>query len=400
MNDKKHARLSPSASHRWMHCPGSINLSAQVPPPPGSDYAIEGTAAHAVAEHCLKNARSTCDFLLGSRAPIDGPENVMVDEDMISAVNIYLNHVRGLMKPLGRSLAVETKFDLTFLGFECFGTNDAMVFDEHNKVLHIVDYKHGQGVEVEAEWNTQLMIYAIGAIHALETDSVPHVKPLRKDIEHVVLTIVQPRLMFSDEVIKTWEISKKDLLYWRDNVLVPAAMETSKETAKLFVGDHCRFCPALAVCPEQVRNAMAIAETDFNDPVLPPPEKMTPEQIVKVLQVSDVFSTWAAGVKVYAQQMAEMGRSLPGYKLVAKRSLRRWRDEEEAIKVLTATVGDKAFSKKLISPAQAEKLNCIDLTGLIEKPDAGLTLVEEGDKRPAVITTEAIEFLDNADLFQ
>lgn len=388
---KKHAKLSPSASHRWIACPGSVALSAQVPKPESSSYALEGTIAHALAENSLKLTKPPRAFV-GDTVEIDGSLHTFTEE-MAEAVDVYFNEVMEAVSAAGSPvLHVEESFDLSWLEDGLFGTNDAWVYNKGQNLISVYDYKHGKGVEVEAANNSQLMIYALGALAQIK-------KP--KDTLNVKLVIVQPRIN-SEEKIKTWTTTAGELFTWATFILRPAIEATKQPNAKLCAGDHCRFCPVLGVCHENIKTACLVAKTDFNNPVLPNPDKLTPKDISRVLQASDLFTAWADQVKGYAQNRMEMGLSIPGYKLVAKKSNRVWKDETKATEFLIQRLDeDEVFERKLLSPAKAEKaLKGIDLSALVIKPEAGVTIAPETDRRKAVNAPALADFISEEDFLK
>ena len=396
-----HSRYSPSASKQWMACPGSLNLSEGIASET-SEAASEGTAAHALGEICLLTKTDPQSYI-GKEILVDD-KGVMatVTEDMADAVTVYVDQVNSLVKP-GDKFIVEASFDLSIIHKGLFGTSDFGYVD--GSTIYVTDYKHGKGIVVEIEGNTQLMIYALGVLSTLT--------PVEGNkIRRVVLTIVQPRAYHVDGPVRSWEIPIEKLLSWSRIALKPALLETDKENAFLCAGEHCRFCNALPVCPEQVKNAIEVAKTTFADPILPPPEDLTPEDISKVLILSDAFGSWASKVKIFAQTRAEIGIEIPNHKLVAKQSNRAWKSEEEAEGKLLDLLDfeDDVYKKKVITPAQAEKaLTALGfkpkarkemLDHLWEKPDKGITLVKDSDKREAIAPPSAEAFLDGADFLQ
>lgn len=406
--ERQHAKLAPSAAERWIACPGSIRLCEQLPPQKSSEYAEEGTAAHELAHAALTNPKK--DLLEFNGEVFNGHT---VDADMIDHVQVYVTDVTETIaaitvKKEPTYYGLETRLDLSWLIPGCFGSADFWAWDRKNKVLYVKDLKYGQGVVVEPYENPQAKIYALGALHLLMTQVLKcGADQISKYVEKVVITIVQPRAFHPDGPIRSWETTAQDLLFWGVNVLAPAALLTEDVHAPKCAGSHCRFCPGIAACDEQVKYAMAIAKTDFEPVLLPEPAELTPEDIVKVLEASDMFSTWADKVKAFATQQMECGVSIPGYKLVAKRAVRKWIDEKKAQEVLEEYLGDDAWSKKYVTLADAEKIlkrkglsSDAVLQGLWEKPEGGVILAPESDNRPAVAGTSAMDFLEGADFLK
>ena len=383
----KHAKLAPSASSRWMNCPGSIKLSEKVPEPPSSSFADEGTAAHAVCEGLLTEG------LLPKEVEVNG-KAWEVNEDMEEHCLAYDSFVLK-NKPKNAALFVEEKFNLSWLYPGVFGSNDACVYDPDKKHLHIIDFKYGMGIKVSPEWNSQLMIYALGAVeHLWKLKAKVSKKELvvRDIITNLTLTIFQPRIdAEEDGGARSWDISTEDLFFWGHNVFRPAAKATENENATLAVGDHCRFCPALAVCPEQAKNALTVAKTDFDNPILPTPDELTPDELLKVLEVSDIISNWTKSVKTYVHNCMENGETFPGFKLVKRKSNRKWINEEAALTALLGPLGSESYTQKVLSVAQAEKAlksRRISVEATMDhlwtKPDTGTTMAKDSDKRRAI----------------
>jgi hypothetical protein len=387
-----------------MPCPGSIALCEKVPSPPTSEYAKEGTAAHKVAEMCLEQfpmqeAREYLSFVL----EVEGTK-FTVDEEMADAVQVYLDAIREDLNTCSKSfqMNLEKRFDLTWICNDLFGTNDCSIYDPETKLLRIYDYKHGAGTSVDVEWNPQLMIYALGAVF----DAWDFTEGLSVDqsVGHVEIVIVQPRMEHPEGYVRRWVIATESLLYWAAAVLKPAALRTADPDAKLFAGKHCKFCDAGAVCPEKAKQACALAKTDFAKPIFPAPEHMTSEQIADIIEKVPMFENWAKQVQVYAFGQAQRGVKIPGYKLVAKKSNRKWVDDGSGV---VKILGEAAYNRKVISPAQAEKIIKknggspeAELEGLWKKPDTGLTLVPESDRRTEIAASPAQDFIEDADFLQ
>jgi len=394
-----HANLSPSTSERWLNCPGSIRLCRKCPRRPTSVYAQEGTAAHTLAERCLRQYTNPFKYRGETITNQDGSKFV-VDDDMAEAVKLYIDFANE-HAPLGEVSTghivrgIEKKVEAHD---EVWGTADLVIYVLATKHLIIADYKHGKGVLVSAD-NSQTKCYALGALLKLQSKGVP--------VEKVTTYIVQPRSQ-SEEKIRYYEMTAAELLAWQQETLNPGVVATKPVDAPLKAGDHCKWCDALATCPQQAKEALALAKVEFSDvnPALPDPSDLTPEQIVKVMELSEVISAWAGSVKAYAQERAEMGLPVPGYKLVAKRAVRQWIDEDVAAATLEMSLGEEAYTKKLVSPAQAEKalkaagFEKGGVDSLVCKPDTGLILVPESDRRHAVVPADLNALMDTMDVFQ
>jgi len=391
---KKHAILSASSSDRWMNCPGSIKLSEGIPNTT-SVYAREGSAAHSVAEACLN---SGCDAEDMIDRPIKDYPDIDCTEEMAEAVQLYLDTVRfDLAQYPHAELEVEMKFDLSHIYPECFGTNDALIYDPDTKKLIVYDYKHGRGVAVDAKDNKQLMYYATGALTGKHN----------RGIEIIELVIVQPRCGHEDGPVRRAVLSPLELMdYVAD--LVEAAERTQVADPVFLAGDWCQFCPAAAICPTLREKAMEVAKADFatdGSVVVSQPSTFTPEQLAVMLANVDIIDNWVKSLRAYCHSEAEAGRQIPGYKLVDKQARRKWIDEGRLDMLCTAQGWHKheLQNTKWKSPAQAEaylkkqgyKKEMIDflLTPLWEAVSSGTNLVSVNSKRASVKMKAEEEFL-------
>ena len=381
----QHSPLGGSGAYRWMPCPGSVALSYGIEEEE-SEYAVVGTAAHALAQTCLIEGKDAWELIGYSILPSTGgmpPEGPVVEADkpMADAVQVYLNAVRSvhLDRNQGNSW-VEREFYCPDLHEYFWGKTDFVFLDvaasnSNGPVLHVWDYKHGAGIVVEVVQNPQLMYYACGALEDLD---------LWFDVESVVLHIAQPRGFHFDGPLREWTIGTDDLEGWKDLVLIPAMDRAlvSKDTAS---GEHCRFCPARArACPQllkdfdEMEKLMRLDEKNTA-------KELTNAQVGRFLDLLDVakIAGKAAGKTAFARM--EAGKKIPGRKLVKQRSNREWREEAEA--ALKEKFGDRAYTQpELKSPPKIEEL----LEGgkmtaqYAFKPDKGLALAREDDKRMAV----------------
>lgn len=370
-----HAKLSASGAHRWMNCPASVALEAQFPEGDKvSPFAAEGTAAHDLAETCLRTDSNT-DAFLGKTFSADGLE-FTVDDTMVEAVQLYVDYVRD--QP--GKLLIEQRVDFSPWVDDGFGTADAIVLNDG--VATVADLKYGRGVKVDAERNPQAMCYALGALNEFE---------FLYDVHTFRLAIIQPRL----DHVSEWEISREDLLDWADGILRPRAVDAmSGSDASFHPGEkQCRFCRAKGACKALAEYSLAAACEGFSvvgDPIEPvDPNVLSNSEIGELLPNLDLVSNWIKAVEAHALGQLEQGEAVPGYKLVTGRSLRKWADEADAEAALKRTklkVAD-IFTKKLISPAQAEKklgkTHKIFAEHVV-KPDGKPAIAPISDKRPAL----------------
>ena len=369
---RKHASLSPSASARWIACPPSARLAAQYENKTSS-YAEEGTSAHALCAYKLEHA-------LGRRARDPTEDLTFYDEEMETCAEDYAAFVLQLVEeekatcrdPL---VLVEERLDYSrACGVpDSFGTGDCVIVADGR--LTIVDFKYGKGIEVSAKRNTQLMCYALGALDAF--DGIYAIDTIR-------LVIYQPRL----ENVSIDEFPKDELLFWGKDVLAPRAKQAYAGEGEFKAGEHCRFCPAKADCRKRAEYNLELAKYDFQMP-----DTLEDSEIAALLPRIDEFIAWANDVKALALQKALDGTHFDGYKVVAGRSVRKYKDEEAVAKAIQAA-GFDPYERKLLGITAMGKLfgkkRMEDLLGgLMIKPPGKPTLVPETDKRRALDPTAA-----------
>lgn len=383
MTQQAHSKFGASSASRWLNCPGSIQLSATVPKQKSSSYALEGTAAHKLGEICLIKGGEPHDFI-DEEITLDAKdgakaEKYLVTEDMADAVKVYVDYVRSKRGEMN----IETKFDLSFIEPEMFGTNDCCIYFKLLGVLEVIDYKHGSGVSVSPVENAQLAYYGLGAARLYELHPNSTIK----------LTIIQPRA--AGEAIKSWETTVGYLDKFA-KILKKGVKACKAQEPKLVEGSWCKFCPAAAVCPQLYSKTMEVAKADFADDgaiVLPVPESLNKVDIRKVLDFADTLGSWLRAVETYAFSMLESGDKIEGYKLVKKRAHRKWKSEDEVKKVFGDMENVIFHEPKLKSPAQLEKVLDKNLVAsLCETPDNGNTLVPVSDKRPEVLPSISVDF--------
>lgn len=388
----EHAVLSASASSRWLACPGSIALSQGLSDSVG-DSARWGTAAHTVASWCLEEGTNAAGYL-GRVMHVEG-HDYAVDDDMVYQVQTYVDAVRALVETTGGQLLVEQRVDYSaVLGVQdSFGTADAIILA--GETLYIIDLKTGQR-EVRAEDNSQLKLYALGALEDFG---------LVADFASAVLMISQPS---KRKELDSWEISVDDLQAFGRKAAVTAQcaaslIYTSADAepvpeAYLVPGDEqCKYCKAKPTCPALRR---AVSDTMFDDldaldsAELPAPvSPATPDDLARLYRRLDLVEDWVKAVRERAYGHAMAGGTLPGYKLVAgKRGARAWTDETKAEETLKSMrlKQDEMYSFKLISPTVAEKLlkdtpkRWARIESLIGQAEGKPVLAPESDKRAAI----------------
>jgi len=373
MPPSKHAILSASSSHRWLNCSPSARLEQEFEDRE-TEAAAEGTAAHALCEHKLRRALK----LQSRRKPIsryDCDEMDMHTDNYVQFVLETLSEARQhCPDPL---INIEQRLDFSCYVPDGFGTGDCIIISD--KTMHVIDFKYGQGVLVEAEQNPQMMLYALGALRLFDS---------LYDIEDVAMTIYQPRR----ENISTWTISVADLKTWAEEELIPRAKLAFEGKGDFMPGPWCTFCKAAVKCRARAEEKLRLAQYEFARPPL-----LTDAEIEEILGKLDDLTRWAEEIKAYAQDAAlNHGKQWHGYKVVEGRSVRKYSNEDAVVEAANAAGYHDIFRKTLLPITEMEKLMGKQefqtiLGGLIVKPAGKPTLVPASDKRPA-ITSANIDF--------
>lgn len=364
-----HARLSASGAHRWLVCPGSVELESRYPDQ-RSAYADEGTIAHDLAQICLRQG-------INAHGLPQADEWAVYPADMRDHVQTYLDYVRAVPG----DLIVEERVDFSPWVPDGFGTADAIVVADG--VAEVIDLKYGQGVRVDAQSNPQTRLYALGATHELG-----HLY----DIHTWRLTIVQPRL----DHIDSEDIRTPDLLAWGDSVRDRAQAALAPNAPLIPDEKACRFCRARSTCRARAERHLATARQEFG--VYPKPALLEPEEIARVLAEFDAMRTWIGDVEGYALQQALAGNAPPGWKVVEGRSQRRWGESSLVAEAMrTAGLTDETIWRKSLIPiTDAERLlgKKSPVLALTVKPPGKPTLVPDSDTRPALSTASANQDFD------
>lgn len=370
----QHALLSASGAHRWLHCTGSPLLEKDFPDST-SVYAQEGTLAHELCE--LKLMAYTGEI---TKRKLTSMKNKLMKSElwqpeMDSTSEAYLDYVKDItmsytVKPV---ILTEKKVDFSQYVPEGFGTADCLILA--GDTLHVVDYKHGKGVVIDADHNPQMMLYALGAMSELS---------LLYRFKFVHMTIVQPRV----NNISEFTMTADELIEWGEKVVKPKAEAAMSGKGEFEAGDWCRFCRAKRQCKTRYEaNDSLYSELSVqHDPRL-----ITLAELGEYLRRGRDMAAWLEDMKEYALSESLAGAEVPGWKAVEGRGSRAFTDTDEAVDTLIKNGIDESvlYERRVLTLAQMEKAvgkkAFGELVGdLVVKNPGKPTLVEESDKRPRI----------------
>lgn len=365
-----HAVLSASGSHRWLNCLPSARLELEFENSE-SNAAAEGTAAHALCEHKLKKA-----LHMRSKRPVSSYNTDEMEEHSDAYVEFVMEQFelakQSCTDPL---ILIEQRLDFSCYVPQGFGTGDCIIIGD--KKLHIIDFKYGMGVLVDAVENPQMKLYALGALEIYDS---------LYDIEEVSMTIFQPRR----ENVSTWTISVKELKDWAENELKLKAKKAYDGEGEYLTGEWCTFCRAAVKCRARAEEKLKLAQMEFKLPPL-----LTESEIEEVLSKLSDLTKWANEIIAYATDAAvNHGKEWHGFKVVEGRSVRKFKDEDAVAEVAKANGYKDIFRQSLITLTEMERLMGKSkfekiLGDLIYKPPGKPTLVPLSDKRPAMNVSNA-----------
>ena len=366
-----HAVLSASGSHRWLNCTPSARLELEFENT-GSEAAREGTAAHALCEHKLKRA-----LHMRSRRPVSDYDSDEMEECTDAYVDFVMEQYEAAKQVCEDPvILIEQRLDFSCYVPDGFGTGDCMIISDDR--LHIIDFKYGMGVLVEAEDNPQMKLYALGALAVYDA---------LYDIREVSMTIFQPRR----ENVSTWTIPVEDLKAWAENELKPRAKMAYDGEGEYLPGEWCTFCRAAVRCRARAEEKLKLAQTEFRMPPL-----LTDAEIEDILAVLPDLTKWANEITAYALDTAlNHGKEWIGFKVVQGRSVRKYRDEAAIAEAAKEAGYKDIYRQSLIPLTEMQRLMGKDrfeeiLGGLITKAPGRPTLVPKSDRRPAMNVSNAI----------
>lgn len=387
----KHAILSPSAAHRWLHCTPAPRVEAEFPETT-SEYAEEGRLAHSVCELAAKKKFTVMNNRTYNSRLKKLKADPKWDDEMLSTAATYVEHLteHAMRFEHAPYVALEVQVDITDYAPEAFGTCDCVMIGGDE--LIITDYKHGKGVPVSAQDNPQMLLYALGALKLY--------RPIYGDMIRRVSTYIdQPRLGSYDGASMTVE----ELLAWGESIK-PKAAAAFMGTGEFAPGEWCRFCRAKAKCRARANQNTALE--DFKDCIplgrsipmqaeydttgFKPSNCLTDEEIGALLVRAEGLVAWYNDLKEYALAACLNGKTIPGWKAVEGRSTRAWTDQDAALEALMAGGVEEAIIYDRVPKTLAQLEKVIGkqrfgelVGGMITKPPGKPALAAESDKRPA-----------------
>lgn len=369
-----HYTFGGSTAARTINCPAWVSRSAHLPKKGSSSYAVEGSMLHEVSEKCLLEDKKPEDILKeGFTYTEHGVPDREFTEDDLPLAEIAYDAIHKLME----------EHDIEEYDIEPFveivpdmigGSIDFIGVSKDRKTVLVADYKFG-AKEVKAENNKQTLFYA----DAVRTDA--KTKDLFEDAETVVVAIIQPRVK---GVTSEWAVSMDQLDEFHDEYMA-AVEEAQSDNPTAQTGDHCLWCPFAAYCPEKQEEAVGALTLNKSDA----------KQLEKALTLTDQVESWAKEVKAEAHRQLEKGGKVKGWKLVGKRAVNAWVNQEKAEKLLKIHFPmTDLYTQKFITAPQAlmlvKKYNKkadkpVELDDLIDKvAPNGTTLVPADDPREEV----------------
>lgn len=379
--ERAHSMLGASSASRWINCPPSARLTEHIEDNRSSEYALEGEAAHEYSEHLLRCYLSGNDGAEVAEIQDFEATNPYFNEEMRDKVGEYVDYVIEKyefeeIEMHTTYMAIETQLDYSDWVPEGFGTGDILIMNDAR--LHVIDLKYGKGVHVSAEDNSQLKMYALGALRQFGEEYV---------FGEVVLHICQPRLgNFSN-----YTLDVAELLEWADKVVVPAAKLAFAGEGEFRAGDHCRWCKVKGNCQARADENLKALEHEFQDPALIPDDELG-----TVLHLAMQLKTWASDVESYVKKQVLQGKKVDGWKQVRGRATRKFTDIKEVEKrIIEDFWEDHAYKEpelKSLSVIEKElgKKAFQELLGdLVEVTEGNPTLAPESDPRKAVNTVNS-----------
>lgn len=354
-NDKKHSLISPSSFERRLLCPGSLHAEKDLPDTT-SIYAEIGTMLHDRAYKALISDVRWLEDL---------------DDEQKQAVESVAEYYKDLKKTKDVCLELlETTFSLNFLREDMKGTADAVLLIRDTATtfsLHVIDFKFGKGVAVEAYKNYQLMMYLLAVYNDKRIKSF-----IKNHKVQVVLHIVQPFIKNSCWYLKDDELREAINITFYETVINRAYQRKAKRTAS---EKACRFCKAKFTCTEFAKSTL---ELNNNFISKKEPEELKEDEIINIYENRNIIKLYLNALEQHMLEKIKTGAGFEDYTVITKYSNRKWRkDIDEDLKEL---LGERAYvtANKLITISEAKKLvnnpSVIDM--LTEKEEVGLSIIK------------------------
>lgn len=382
MSDTEHAVLSASSAHKWLVCTPSVRLEENFENT-ASEYMKEGTLAHEIAEFQIRS------YFLEPMTKKTKAEELekfktkeLYNDEMITHTEFYLEYIKqqAMQTNVNPFITVEKKVDYSHVAPEGFGTADCIMIT--GNTLHIIDFKYGKGVKVEAEHNPQMMLYALGAIKEYG---------IFYNIQNVKMSIVQPRI----DNISEWECTVQFLNGWAETEVKPPAQKAFMGLGEFVPGEHCKFCRARKECKARAEKFVPVIQNikTVN------PDLLTNTDISSILKEAVGLEDFLKDIKAGALDKILQGQDIPGWKAVEGKSNRVITDVDKAFEVLE----DEGFEKDILYERKPLGLTALEkvvgkkkltetIGNYIQKPKGAPTLAPENDKREKYnIKSSAIE---------
>lgn len=331
----EHALLSASSAHRWLQCPPSAKLGQHAEQQPETFAAREGTVAHEMAKEKV-------EFLLHIRDEFPSfkkiPEGATLEEMDHYANEYGLRVLEVLSQDENQHpiVKLEQRVDYSHIVPDGFGTADCVIIREN--FLHIIDFKYGKGIRVQAAHNPQLMLYALGALNTF-----PH---MLKNLRSVTVEIFQPRIRNYD----LWTVTVEELQEWANTVVQPAAQLATKGEGDFRAGTWCMFCPVAQTCRARAEDALQLARKEFADPAL-----LEDEEIADLLQEGRKLKKWVENLEEYAHTRLQDGHTIPGLVLGKGRATREFTDLKKVEEICAQQGHIEATTTRAKTPAELER---------------------------------------------
>lgn len=377
---EQHALLSASSAGRWLVCTAAPRFEEQFPEST-SEYAEEGRLAHSFCElKLLKKFTVSIKPKTFTTRINKLKKDALYNPEMEKTSDIYIEHLteRAMQFDTTPYVTAEVRVDFSEYVPEGFGTCDCVMIG--GDTIIITDYKHGKGVAVSAENNSQMKLYALGALkkyRAIYGDT----------IKKVVLVIEQPRI---SEEPSIWETTVDDLTSWGESIK-PIAEKAFRGLGEFVPGEHCRFCRGKAQCKARANVYTALEEFKGCVPeekALPGDSILTDAEIGDLLIRGAELVSWYKDLEEYALNATLNGKEIPGWKAVAGRANRALTDVDATFKAIVAAGYDEAllYERKPLTLSALETLigkkDFAEKFGqFITKPLGKPTLVPMSDKR-------------------